>query len=191
MCLKSLKKLSDLNSYNIVDFKNYYFFTNKTDLVEYSIWYFLAPRLITKNLSAIVEDLEYCTKYNFAVTVINDVNSGSVTINPNNIRSIITLIDPEARPKNLHVDYEPLEAPCLVIKWSASCPNVGHPIGYVVSILCKLLKQIQHKTMQSNLLLFHIFFKVVFSVHIVCLSSRQRWFGGRSFPSSLICICSF
>lgn len=89
-----------------------------------------APRLLTRNLSAIIEDLDYCTKYNFAVTVIN--NNEQKEINPNTIRSIITFLDPEAPPKDLQVEYVPMGTPCLVVKWSASCPNVGQPIGYVV-----------------------------------------------------------
>lgn len=95
----------------------------------------LAPRLTTKNLSAVIEDLDYCTKYNFAVSAIDNNNNVGDTVNPNNVRSIITYLDPDAPPKDVQVEYEPLETPCLLIKWSASCPNVGQPIGYVVSIM--------------------------------------------------------
>lgn len=84
-------------------------------------------------MSAIIDDLDYCTKYNFAVSVIDEENKSGNKINPNNIRSITTFLNPELPPENLEVEYEPLDIPCLLIKWSASCPNVGQPIGYVVS----------------------------------------------------------
>lgn len=89
--------------------------------------------MLTSNLSAVIEDLDYCTKYNFAVSATDNENNRGNNINPNNVRSIMTFLDPEEPPKNLHVEYEPLETPCLVIKWSASCPNIGQPIAYVVS----------------------------------------------------------
>lgn len=105
----------------------------------FTIYSISAPRLITRNSSAVIEDLEYCTKYNFAVTVLDNHSNGEPAINPNTIRSIITFLDPDAPPQDLQVEYEPLETPCLLVKWSASCPNVGQPIGYVVSKFCILV----------------------------------------------------
>ncbi|CAH1116481.1 unnamed protein product [Phaedon cochleariae] len=91
-----------------------------------------APKLLTTNESAVVEDLEFCTKYNFAVTITS--NDGAVSkISPNDLRSVVTLLDLKAAPKDLKVDFEPRELPCLLIRWSASCPNIGQPVVYIIS----------------------------------------------------------
>ncbi|KAJ8955913.1 hypothetical protein NQ318_005461, partial [Aromia moschata] len=49
-----------------------------------------SPKLTTNNLSAVIEDLEFCTKYRFAVSVA--ANSEN-RINPNNVRTIVTYAD--------------------------------------------------------------------------------------------------
>nr|XP_023028195.1 uncharacterized protein LOC111516249 [Leptinotarsa decemlineata] len=87
------------------------------------------PKLSTTNETAVIEDLDFCTKYNFAVSVANNGNE----INPNNIMSVVTLLDRKAPPQDLQVDFEPRDPPCLLLKWSASCANIGQPIGYVIS----------------------------------------------------------
>ncbi|CAG9859869.1 unnamed protein product [Phyllotreta striolata] len=86
------------------------------------------PKITTTNRSAVIEDLEFCTKYNFAVSLANEHK-----INSNNIRSVVTYMDHTAPPKNFQVDFEPREPPCLLIRWSASCANIGQAIGYVIS----------------------------------------------------------
>ncbi|XP_060536140.1 uncharacterized protein LOC132708052 isoform X2 [Cylas formicarius] len=59
------------------------------------------PKLTTSNLSVIVEDLEYCTRYSFAVTLDDGGGFDISKINPNLVRSIVTGIDPLAAPTNL------------------------------------------------------------------------------------------
>lgn len=89
---------------------------------------------MTTNESATIEDLAFCTKYNFAVSVGNENK-----INPNDIKSIITYLDRLAPPEDLQIDFEPGEPPCLLIKWSASCSNNGQAIGYIVSFFLILI----------------------------------------------------
>ncbi|XP_056638824.1 uncharacterized protein LOC130446532 isoform X2 [Diorhabda sublineata] len=87
------------------------------------------PKLLTTNESVLIENLDFCTQYSFAVSVGDEYK-----INLNNIRSVVTYLDRKAPPQNLQVEFEPQNPPCLLIKWSASCANIGQPIGYVVYI---------------------------------------------------------
>nr|CAI5818174.1 unnamed protein product [Callosobruchus analis] len=91
-----------------------------------------SPRLTTQNTSVVIQDLEFCTKYKFAVSVAGD-GDGDAHVNQNNVRSVVTYANRTAAPLNFRVDYEPREVPCMIIEWSASCPNVGQALGYVVS----------------------------------------------------------
>nr|CAH7737275.1 unnamed protein product [Callosobruchus chinensis] len=91
-----------------------------------------SPRLTTQNTSVVIPDLEFCTKYKFAVSVAGE-GDGEAHINQNNVRNIVTYADRMAAPQNFRVDYEPREVPCMIIEWSASCPNVGQALGYVIS----------------------------------------------------------
>lgn len=59
--------------------------------------------MTTPNLSAVIEDLEYCTKYDFAVTVLDGGGFEAAKINPNTVRTVITGIDQLAAPANLSV----------------------------------------------------------------------------------------
>ncbi|KAL1502155.1 hypothetical protein ABEB36_007342 [Hypothenemus hampei] len=93
------------------------------------------PKVTTSNLNALVQDLEFCTRYDFAVTVLNQ--NEEIQVNPNTIRTIITGAERLAAPANLTVDLEPRAEPCLDIKWSAPCSTVVTPTGYVVSVLNK------------------------------------------------------
>ncbi|XP_066157455.1 uncharacterized protein [Euwallacea fornicatus] len=95
------------------------------------------PKVTTMNTSALIEELEYCTKYSFAVTVLSDSDADPVKVNPNNVRGLITGAEQSAAPTNLTVDLEARARPCLDIKWSSACPNVVTPTGYVISILDK------------------------------------------------------
>uniref|UniRef100_A0AAR5PE66 Fibronectin type-III domain-containing protein n=1 Tax=Dendroctonus ponderosae TaxID=77166 RepID=A0AAR5PE66_DENPD len=98
------------------------------------------PKLTTPNVSALIIDLEYCTKYNFAVTVLDGgATSDTVKINPNTVRTVITGAEQLAPPLNLTVDLEARAQPCINIRWSAACPTVTAPVGYVVSVLDKKL----------------------------------------------------
>ncbi|KAF7267611.1 hypothetical protein GWI33_019182 [Rhynchophorus ferrugineus] len=92
------------------------------------------PKTVTPNQSIVVKDLEFCTRYHFAVTMMdeNDANQ-EANLNPNTIRTVITGLNHTLAPINLTVELEPKARPCLDIKWSAACPNVISPIGYVVS----------------------------------------------------------
>ncbi|CAH1965352.1 unnamed protein product [Acanthoscelides obtectus] len=90
-----------------------------------------SPKLTTTNTSVLISDLEFCTKYKFAVSVAGD---GNAHINQNNVRSIVTFANRTATPKDFRVGYEPREVPCMLVEWSASCPNVGQALGYVVSM---------------------------------------------------------
>ncbi|RZC36556.1 hypothetical protein BDFB_013980 [Asbolus verrucosus] len=92
---------------------------------------FAEPKLTTKELSAEVGNLTYCSQYIFAVGVVS-ANS-KIAHPPRNIRTIGTLIDPLSPPENLQVDFLPAAHPCLLITWSASCPNIAVPVGYSVS----------------------------------------------------------
>ncbi|XP_056638823.1 uncharacterized protein LOC130446532 isoform X1 [Diorhabda sublineata] len=87
------------------------------------------PKLLTTNESVLIENLDFCTQYSFAVSVGDEYK-----INLNNIRSVVTYLDRKAPPQNLQVEFEPQNPPCLLIKWSASCANIGQPIGYVISL---------------------------------------------------------
>ncbi|CAG9761586.1 unnamed protein product [Ceutorhynchus assimilis] len=113
------------------------------------------PKLTTPNLSALIEDLEYCTKYDFAVSVLENNGVEAAKVNPNTIRTVITGIDQLAAPANLTADLEARAQPCLDIKWSSACPNVVHPIGYVVSIFDKKISKYKvitlPKTKRSDL----------------------------------------
>ncbi|XP_076269140.1 uncharacterized protein LOC143201773 isoform X1 [Rhynchophorus ferrugineus] len=92
------------------------------------------PKTVTPNQSIVVKDLEFCTRYHFAVTMMdeNDANQ-EANLNPNTIRTVITGLNHTLAPINLTVELEPKARPCLDIKWSAACPNVISPIGYVVN----------------------------------------------------------
>ncbi|KAH1006177.1 hypothetical protein HUJ05_006938, partial [Dendroctonus ponderosae] len=60
------------------------------------------PKLTTPNVSALIIDLQYCTKYNFAVTVLDGgATSDTVKINPNTVRTVITGAEQLAPPLNL------------------------------------------------------------------------------------------
>ncbi|XP_050297320.1 uncharacterized protein LOC126736811 [Anthonomus grandis grandis] len=95
------------------------------------------PKLTTPNQSVIIEDLEYCTKYDFAITILSENGLDNIKINPNTIRTIITGGDQMEAPTNLTVELEARAHPCIDIKWSSACPNVVDPIGYVVSAMDK------------------------------------------------------
>ncbi|XP_030747173.1 uncharacterized protein LOC115875802 isoform X2 [Sitophilus oryzae] len=104
------------------------------------------PKLTTSNQSMLIEDLEYCTTYHFAVTLLEENGNVQETkINPYIMRTLITGLDHMAAPINLTVDFEPKVQPCIDIKWSAACPNVVAPIGYVLSIFDK--KLVKYKVM--------------------------------------------
>ncbi|XP_050504566.1 uncharacterized protein LOC114337879 [Diabrotica virgifera virgifera] len=90
---------------------------------------FTDPKIRTTDESTLIEHLEFCTRYKFAVSVGDEHK-----INPNNIRTVVTYLDRKAPPQNLQVDFEPRDTPCLLIKWSAACVNIGQAIGYVVSV---------------------------------------------------------
>lgn len=68
---------------------------------------FLAdPKLTTPNVSALIVDLEYCTKYNFAVTVLDEgATSDTVKINTNTVRTVITGAAQLTPPLNLTVSF--------------------------------------------------------------------------------------
>ncbi|XP_060536142.1 uncharacterized protein LOC132708052 isoform X3 [Cylas formicarius] len=108
------------------------------------------PKLTTSNLSVIVEDLEYCTRYSFAVTLDDGGGFDISKINPNLVRSIVTGIDPLAAPTNLTIDLETLESPCLAIKWSAACSDVVFPVGYVLSVFEKNMSRYKIITFPPN-----------------------------------------
>lgn len=41
-------------------------------------------------------------------------------------------MNPTAPPLDLHAEFIPGSAPCLLIKWTASCRNIPDPLGYKV-----------------------------------------------------------
>lgn len=105
------------------------------------------PKNFTSELAALVDNLEYCTMYLFAVSAGSENK-----INPNNVRGIVTEINRELAPENLQVDFEPGQEPCLLIKWSASCANIGEPIGYTASIIRELVLAVHDHPNQSTYL---------------------------------------
>lgn len=66
---------------------------------------FLVPKLITPNLTALIENLEYCTRYSFVVMVLTDNQGEPVKVNPNTVRSVITGSEQLAAPTNLTVSF--------------------------------------------------------------------------------------
>lgn len=86
--------------------------------------------MTTRDLFAVIKNLTFCQQYVFGVGVVN--LSPRKSHPGRNVRTIGTLIDELSAPENLQVEFIPDEEPCLLIKWSASCPNIAIPIGYLV-----------------------------------------------------------
>ncbi|XP_044265307.1 uncharacterized protein LOC123011757 [Tribolium madens] len=90
------------------------------------------PKLTTKDLYTEIANLTFCTQYIFAVGVVDPTSKPPHPAR--SLRTIGTLIDELAPPEHLQVEFIPEEDPCLLIKWSASCPNIAVPLGYLVTI---------------------------------------------------------
>ncbi|EFA06595.2 hypothetical protein TcasGA2_TC009509 [Tribolium castaneum] len=90
------------------------------------------PKLTTKDLSAEVANLTFCTQYIFAVGVVDPASKRPHPAR--NVRTIGTLINELSPPEDLQVEFIPEKEPCLLIKWSASCPNIAEPLGYLVTV---------------------------------------------------------
>jgi hypothetical protein len=88
------------------------------------------PKLTTKDLYVKISNLTFCTQYIFAVGVVDPAEKPAHPAR--NIRTIGTLVDELSPPEHLQIDYVPDEEPCLLIRWSASCPNIATPLGYSV-----------------------------------------------------------
>ncbi|KAJ3637001.1 hypothetical protein MTP99_000499 [Tenebrio molitor] len=90
------------------------------------------PKLTTKDLYVKISNLTFCTQYIFAVGVVDPAEKPAHPAR--NIRTIGTLVDELSPPEHLQIDYVPDEEPCLLIRWSASCPNIATPLGYSVTV---------------------------------------------------------
>lgn len=74
-----------------------------TIIIKLSRFSFLVPKLTTPNLTALIDDLEYCTRYSFAVMLLGENQGEPVQVNPNTVRSVITGSEQLAAPTNLTV----------------------------------------------------------------------------------------
>ncbi|CAH0550273.1 unnamed protein product [Brassicogethes aeneus] len=103
--------------------------SSEQELKSENNYQILIPNVNAKNttneLNALIDNLEYCTMYHFAISA-NSENK----INHNDIRSIVTEINRENPPVDFQVDFQPGEQPCLLIRWSSSCANYMEPISY-------------------------------------------------------------
>lgn len=94
----------------------------------------VAPKRETDETNMTMYDLPPCGSYLFDVGVIQSIGAeesyGPLT---NEMKSLMTGIDPRAMPQGLNISQDTSAEPNITIVWHSSCDVVNVPIGYVVS----------------------------------------------------------
>ncbi|XP_066589021.1 sortilin-related receptor-like [Prorops nasuta] len=103
---------------------------------QYAIYYGLDPesifkeyKLLTKNLTATIRDLEACENYLFSVGVYGEYGAGQLSL----FSRVSTHYNPRAPPKRLRVTAsDKMES--IIVSWDASCSTIDEPISYTISV---------------------------------------------------------
>lgn len=84
----------------------------------------------TTNTTVTVTNLEACEMYIFTVGIVGPYGIGNISsYSP----TVMTSLNNKAAPKKLTVTEDPTDHLAMLIQWSASCPTLTEPIGYIVS----------------------------------------------------------
>lgn len=92
------------------------------------IFPFLEPRIITKNLSAQITDLQQCESYYVSIGIVGPVGPGPLSRSPKRLE---THYNNKKPPRNLRASINDRHE--MNITWENSCPFVREETGYMVS----------------------------------------------------------
>lgn len=112
---------------------------------EYGIYYALNAQdlfettfITTKQLTIHVDDLLPCEQYIFSVGIVGPLGIGPIS---RDFKIVMTHVSPRAPPKDVIVTQDSSDASSMIVRWSASCPTLKSPIGYIVDIFDKTVNK--------------------------------------------------
>lgn len=107
-------------------------FVWKNEKINFLPFYSSASRLNTTDTSTTITNLASCEAYIFTVGIVGPSGIGNVS---SMMPTVITSLSKKAPPKRLIVTQDKDDHLSMVIQWSASCPALSEPVGYIVSNL--------------------------------------------------------
>lgn len=91
----------------------------------------LAPKIVTKHLTATIGGFEPCKTYKFSTAIIGPLGYGPINTSTPKFYVPLNKLAP---PKGLRVRMDDKLNLKIVVSWNASCDEIQEPIGYYVSL---------------------------------------------------------